>query len=116
MFVAGFIGSPAMNLIPASGLMGAGAGQSRIAGFRPEHIDVGNGRADSLPFTARVEVVEYLGDEQLAHLTRNDTSLQAKLPVEDRLTIGDELEFSVPRDKVMFFDEATKERVAGTGS
>ena len=112
MFVAGFIGSPAMNLIPAPALMGAG-GADRIAGFRPEHIDLGNGRPDSIPFKARVEVVEYLGDEQLAHLTRDGTSLQAKLPVEDRLTLGEEREFSVPRNKVMLFDETTKERVAG---
>jgi multiple sugar transport system ATP-binding protein len=113
VFVAGFIGSPAMNLIPAPALLGAGGGQNRIAGFRPEHIDLGNGRPDSIPFEARVEVVEFLGDEQLAHLTRDGTSLQAKLPVEDRLTLGEEREFSVPRNKVMFFDETTKERVAG---
>jgi multiple sugar transport system ATP-binding protein len=111
MFVAGFIGSPAMNFVPASALMGAGGGQDRIAGFRPEHIDVGDGRTDSIPFTARVEVVEYLGDEQLAHLTRDDTSLQAKLPVEDRLTLGDEREFSVPRDKILLFDADNQERV-----
>ena len=113
VFVAGFIGSPAMNLIPAPALLGAGGGQNRIAGFRPEHIDLGNGRPDSIPFEARVEVVEFLGDEQLAHLTRDGTSLQAKLPVEDRLTLGEEREFSVPRNKVMLFDETTKERVAG---
>jgi ABC-type sugar transport system ATPase subunit len=114
VFVAGFIGSPAMNLIPASALLGAGGGQDRIVGFRPEHIDLGNGRPDAIPFTARVEVVEYLGDEQLAHLTRDGTSLQAKLPVEDRLTLGEERQFSVPRDKVMLFDETTKQRAADT--
>jgi multiple sugar transport system ATP-binding protein len=113
MFVAGFIGSPAMNFLPAAALMGSG--QDRIAGFRPEHIDLGNGRPDSIPFTARVEVVEYLGDEQLAHLTRDDTSLQAKLPVEVRLTLGEEHDFSVPRDKILLFDEATKERVSVYG-
>jgi multiple sugar transport system ATP-binding protein len=112
VFVAGFIGSPAMNLIPAPALMGAGGAQDRIAGFRPEHIDLGNGRPDSIPFTARVEVVEYLGDEQLAHLTRDGTSLQAKLPVDDRLTLGEEHEFSVARDKVMFFDAESEQRVA----
>ena len=89
VFVAGFIGSPAMNLVPAPLLDGAG-GQNRIAGFRPEHIDLGNGRVDTIPFTARVEVVEYLGDEQLVHMTLKDTSLQAKLPVEEKLSIGDE--------------------------
>jgi ABC-type sugar transport system ATPase subunit len=113
VFVAGFIGSPAMNLIPAPALLGAGGGQDRIAGFRPEHINLGNGRPDSISFNARVEVVEFLGDEQLAHLTRDGTSLQAKLPVEDRLTLGEEREFSVPRNKVMLFDERTKERLAG---
>jgi multiple sugar transport system ATP-binding protein len=113
MFVAGFIGSPAMNLMPASALMGVGGGQDRIAGFRPEHIDLGNGRPrpDSIPFTARVEVVEYLGDEQLAHLTRDGTSLQAKLPVEQKLDLGEEREFSVPRDKLFLFDSETQERV-----
>jgi multiple sugar transport system ATP-binding protein len=113
VFVAGFIGSPAMNLIPAPTLLGAGGGQDRIAGFRPEHIDLGNGRPDAIHFSARVDVVEYLGDEQLAHLTRDGASLQAKLPVEDRLTLGEERQFSVPRDKIMLFDETTKERVGG---
>jgi multiple sugar transport system ATP-binding protein len=110
VFVAGFIGSPAMNLVPASLLDGVG-GQDRIAGFRPEHIDVGNGHTDAIRFTGRVDVVEYLGDEQLVHITRNGTSLQAKLPVDERFGIGDEREFAVPRDKLLLFDKATEERV-----
>ena len=110
VFVAGFIGSPAMNLVPAPLLSGVG-GADRIAGFRPEHIAVGNGRADAIPFTGRVDVVEYLGDEQLVHITRKDMSLQAKLPVEEHLTAGDEREFSVPRDKLLLFDAETEERV-----
>jgi multiple sugar transport system ATP-binding protein len=111
VFVAGFIGSPAMNLVPAPLLNGVG-GQDRIAGFRPEHVAIGNGVADPIAFTARVDVVEYLGDEQLVHMTRNDTSLQAKLPVEERLSIGEEREFSIPRDKLLLFDKDTEERVS----
>jgi multiple sugar transport system ATP-binding protein len=110
VFVAGFIGSPAMNLVPAPLLDGVG-GQDRIAGFRPEHISVGNGRTDAVPFTARVEVVEYLGDEQLVHMTRKDTALQAKLPVEEKLGLGQDVEFSVPRDKLLLFDTQTQQRV-----
>jgi len=110
VFVAGFIGSPAMNLVPASLLDGVG-GQDRIAGFRPEHVNVGNGRADAIPFTARVEVVEYLGDEQLVHMTRKEQSLQAKLPVEQTLSTGDEQEFSIPRDKLLLFDAETQQRL-----
>jgi multiple sugar transport system ATP-binding protein len=113
MFVAGFIGSPAMNLVPASVLEGVG-GDDRIAGFRPEHIRLSRngGGGDTIAFDGQVEVVEYLGDEQLAHLTRDGTSLQAKLPVDDRLTLGEEHEFSVARDKVMFFDAESELRVA----
>jgi len=110
VFVAGFIGSPAMNLVPASLLDGVGS-DDRIAGFRPEHIHLGNGRPDTVPFHARVDVVEYLGDEQLVHITRKDANLQAKLPVDERLHIGEEREFSVPRDKLLLFDTATQERV-----
>jgi multiple sugar transport system ATP-binding protein len=110
VFVAGFIGSPAMNLVPARVLDGVG-GEDRIAGFRPEHVHVGNGRPDTIPFTARIDVVEYLGDEQLVHMTRHDSNLQAKLPVDARLQLGDEREFSIPRDKLLLFDKETQERV-----
>ncbi len=110
LFVAGFIGSPAMNLVP--GPIVDGAGSDRIVGFRPEHIEVANGHVDGLRFDARVEVVEYLGDEQLVHMTRKDTSLQAKLPVEQKVSAGDELTFVVPRDKLRLFDTQTQERVS----
>jgi hypothetical protein len=42
---------------------------------------VGGAHVEGVTFPARVEVVEYLGDEQLVHVARNDQSLQAKLPV-----------------------------------
>jgi ABC-type sugar transport system ATPase subunit len=109
VFVAGFIGSPAMNLVPSE-VVDAGGG--RVAGFRPEHVELGAGRGDALTFTATVEVVEYLGDEQLVHLTRKDTPLQAKLPVEERVQPGDEVTLSIPRDKLHLFDPETEERVS----
>jgi len=108
VFVAGFIGSPSMNLVPAS-LVGAG-GEGRIVGFRPEHVDVG-GQGDGLQFSARIEVVEYLGDEQIVHMSIKDTSLVAKLPVEQRVNMGDDVAFFVARDKLRFFDAETQERV-----
>jgi multiple sugar transport system ATP-binding protein len=109
VFVAGFIGSPAMNLVP-SDVVDAGGG--RIAGFRPEHVDVGRGRGDALSFPATVEVVEYLGDEQLVHLTRKDTPLQAKIPIEEHVRPGDAVTLSIPRDKLHLFDPETEERVS----
>jgi ABC-type sugar transport system ATPase subunit len=109
LFVAGFIGSPAMNLVPAPVLNGGGA--DRIAGFRPEHVrPVGRG-GDGYRFDARIEVVEYLGDELLVHLLRRETPLLAKLPVEERIDTGANAAFAVARDKVLMFDAETGERV-----
>jgi multiple sugar transport system ATP-binding protein len=108
MFVAGFIGSPSMNLVPAPVV--DGGGQDRIIGFRPEHIRPGTG-GDGLKFDARLDVIEYLGDEQLVHLMRKETPLLAKLPVEQQVKGGQQMDFFVPRDKVYTFDAQSEERV-----
>jgi len=108
-FVAKFIGSPAMNLIPA-GQLGVG-GNGQLAGFRPEHVQLGNGSGSSAHYQASVEVVEYLGDEQLAHLRFGDHDIVVKLPVEPRLQAGTQETFSVPLQKVMLFDESSTHAV-----
>jgi multiple sugar transport system ATP-binding protein len=110
VFVAGFIGSPAMNLVPAPVIDGVG-GPDRIAGFRPEHVEVAGARPDGISFDAHVEVVEYLGDEQLVHMTRKDAALQAKLPVEEEIGGGQNRTFSIPRDKLYLFDAESEERI-----
>ena len=109
-FVARFIGSPAMNMLPSSVLGIGGTGQ--LAGFRPEHVQLGNGRPGTGTLDVSVEVVEYLGDEQLAHVRLGDHELVVKLPVEPRLRAGERETFSVPLDKVLLFDEASS-RVVG---
>jgi multiple sugar transport system ATP-binding protein len=112
-FVAGFIGSPSMNLLPA-GRIGLN-GDGKLAGFRPEHVELGNGRPDAASYEALVEVVEYLGDEQLAHVRLGETALVAKLPVDPRLQAGSTQTFSVPLARVHLFDESTGE-AAGTAA
>ena len=110
VFVARFIGSPAMNLVPAALVSGVPA-SGRLTGFRPEHIELENGQTGWPAFDARVEVVEYLGDEQLVHMTVGDEKLLAKLPIEQRLAPGDERSFVVPPDKLHQFDESTEAAV-----
>jgi multiple sugar transport system ATP-binding protein len=102
-FVAKFIGSPSMNLLPSAALCLGGVGQ--LAGFRPEHVQLGNSRAGTVHYDATVEVVEYLGDEQLAHVRLGDHEIVVKLPVEPRLQAGERETFSVPLEKVLLFDE-----------
>src|SRR5690242_7836630 len=108
-FVARFIGSPSMNMLPSSVLGVGGTGQ--LAGFRPEHVQLGNGRAGAGSLSAAVEVVEYLGDEQLGHLRLGDHQIVVKLPVEPRLQAGQQETFSVPLDKVLLFDEESTRAV-----
>jgi len=57
-------------------------------------------------------VVEHLGDEQLVHFERKDRALQAKLPVEDKVGAGDEVTFTLPREKLYLFDAKTEERIS----
>ena len=104
-FVASFIGSPAMNIVSAA-VVGLGP-DSLLAGFRPEHVQVASPQSGGFGFDAIVEVVEYLGDERLAHLRLGEHSLVAKLPVEQRLEPGTTMSFVVPHAVVVFFDAET---------
>jgi ABC-type sugar transport system ATPase subunit len=104
-FVATFIGSPAMNVVPAP-VLGLGS-DALLAGFRPEHISVGPPQLGHFAFDAMVEVVEYLGDERLAHLRLGERSLVAKLPADEHLASDTTTSFVVPREAVIFFDAET---------
>ena len=113
-FVATFIGSPAMNLVPASAVGLAHDGQ--LAGFRPEHVQLGNGSGSAAHYRAHVEVVEYLGDEQLAHLRlAGDEPVVAKFAADTRIEMGRETEFSIPLAKVLLFDQES-EKSLGTAA
>jgi multiple sugar transport system ATP-binding protein len=98
-----------MNVLRSSVLGIGGTGQ--LAGFRPEHVRLGDDGAEAGSIDAVVEVVEYLGDEQLAHLRLDEHELVVKLPVDPRLQVGDRQTFSVPLHKVLLFDEESKQAV-----
>jgi multiple sugar transport system ATP-binding protein len=102
LFVAGFIGSPAMNFMPATvegdtvklpfgdvrlppelhdRVKGA-AGRQLIAGIRPEDFEdaklTGEAREKGTTFQAKIEVVEALGSELYAHFTvSSDASIES---------------------------------------
>jgi multiple sugar transport system ATP-binding protein len=91
LFVAGFIGSPAMNFMPAqveggevtlpmasvraNGLaQAAEGGKGLIAGIRPEHFEdaglVGQDkRGQGATFRARIELIESMGSELYVHFS-----------------------------------------------
>jgi ABC-type sugar transport system ATPase subunit len=110
IFVASFVGSPAMNLLPAPLVDAGGAGLT--AGFRPEHVQTANGASgDSVRFDGRVETVEYLGEEQLVHVLVGERIVLAKLDTDQQISMGEQRSFSVPRSRLYLFDSETEERI-----
>ena len=63
IFVAGFIGSPRMNLIEG---VDAAAHGAKTIGIRPEHVDIST---ESGKWTGRVSVTERLGSDTFLHVT-----------------------------------------------
>jgi multiple sugar transport system ATP-binding protein len=132
VFVAAFIGSPAMNFLTAkadgethklgpvsleaSGRLGrtldARRGKDVLVGFRPEDLQLdGDGGSGVVRIPAKVDVVEYLGHEELLHTQADGHEIVALVPSDKRVRVNDAIEFAVPADKLHLFDPETEERV-----
>jgi multiple sugar transport system ATP-binding protein len=120
LFVAGFIGSPSMNFIPADvgegslrtpfvdvpfdtkGLPAHDGDNALIAGIRPEQVQNAallddEQRRRSVTFRARADVVEWLGDEQLLYVPyEGDPRIQHELE-----ELGRELDMETPETQVI---------------
>ncbi|WOI57825.1 sn-glycerol-3-phosphate ABC transporter ATP-binding protein UgpC [Palleronia sp. LCG004] len=99
VFVAGFVGSPKMNLIPGKTF---GAPEAATVGIRPEHMEVTEGEG----FDAKARVVETLGSDTIAHV-RADTlgDVIVRLPGHMRLRDGERIRVRPNPDHLHFFDE-----------
>ena len=129
-FVAGFMGSPAMNFLDVT-VAGSGdsttleapdatipvpprlrsvvgaAGRTLVAGFRPDHFDLGTGDPNAATIHGRADVVEYLGAQELLHVTAAGKDLVAIVDAENRVTPGQDLVLRLPLDKLHVFDGET---------
>ncbi|MEK6720385.1 MAG: sn-glycerol-3-phosphate ABC transporter ATP-binding protein UgpC [Chloroflexota bacterium] len=128
-FVAGFIGSPSMNFvdvkptgrdgavmlesgtgitIPLPGRLGSAvrdaSADGLVAGFRPEHSAIGEGEAGDAKFRATADVVEYLGNDELLHVSVGGQDIVAIVSSSNRIKPGDVLDFHVPGSKLHVFD------------
>jgi multiple sugar transport system ATP-binding protein len=117
LFVAGFIGAPTMNLLPATV---AGAGTVKLAGgqtietalgalpigaavtlgVRPEHIRLG-GSDNTL--TGAVRMVESLGSAHHVHLAVEGLADPLVASFAER-PMGETLTVSLPREALLLFD------------
>jgi multiple sugar transport system ATP-binding protein len=125
LFVAGFIGSPSMNFVNVNrdgdGVKGEGvafpiptryrdadSSGDLVAGFRPEHLELGD-IPNSATIRAKADVVEFLGDEELLHVTvqGHEGDVVAVVSSENRVKPGDVLDLKLPLEKLHLFDRAT---------
>jgi multiple sugar transport system ATP-binding protein len=136
-FVAGFIGSPAMNFIDgtiardgglrfrASGdaidvrlteaqerRLGGYAGKRVIAGIRPEDVYVAANARTTNPVgasTLRLELVEPLGNEMLLHARAGEHDVTARVVPQPVPAPGEPIELAFDLAKVHFFDPESDE-------
>ncbi|KKI98138.1 ABC transporter ATP-binding protein [Prochlorothrix hollandica] len=136
VFVAGFMGSPAMNFLPARLRLEAGelrvvtaslnlpldpdladraAGygdREVILGLRPESLyDPAHqpGNLALVPLKAEVTVVEHMGNEAILYLTLADgQEVVARVSPRSQFTVGETVTLGVDSQRVYLFDQTTE--------
>jgi multiple sugar transport system ATP-binding protein len=123
-FVAGFIGSPSMNFVetdvpdgdgeietadltvpvpPAFKEGMAGMDGKVVVGFRPEHLELGEVAGPAAVVKGTADVVEYLGNEELLHVTSGGKDIVAIVDSSHRVKPGDVITLKLPADKLHMF-------------
>ena len=105
-FVAAFIGSPRMNLLPAAEI-GLQAPPGTLAGIRPHDLVVGTG-----PMAARVDVVEARGHDSVVHLRLDGNTAAQLLAVVDGTppAPGSTVQLHWRPGRVLFFEPDGEQR------
>jgi multiple sugar transport system ATP-binding protein len=133
-FVAGFIGSPAMNFLnlrrdgaarfttetgcglPVDGPLKARLDkvESCLLGLRPRDLSLVNGTTPPVAWHASVRLVEPLGGESLVHVDLSGQPLTLRVDGVPGLRPGEEVSvgFDPARTPVHLFDAATEQRIA----
>ena len=131
LFVAGFIGSPPMNMLQGRTVEGGKAflfGDTRIdlsgydggavlerdkaiLGVRPEHITVHHDAPTGPSIPAVVEIDEHLGADSLLWLKSGAKEVCVRVAVEGRLPAGTKVHLGLDIGQASLFDEKTEQRI-----
>jgi multiple sugar transport system ATP-binding protein len=123
LFVADFIGSPAMNLIEVRGPLPAGTqevtlpgggqripalreaagSQPYLLGVRPEHLQL----ADEGPVRGEIFAIEYLGTTQIVTVKTDVGTVRARMPSDVRVNERERVALRLAPDKLSIFDRAS---------
>ena len=128
LFVASFIGSPAMNLLtgrvnnegthfeldggielPLNGGYRQYAGRKMTLGIRPEHIALSSQAEGGVPMV--MDTLEILGADNLAHGRWGEQKLVVRLAHQERPTAGSTLWLHLAENQLHLFDGETGQRV-----
>ncbi len=135
-FVAGFIGSPAMNFATVTMVDGNGritaknagleielpgahadrlrghVGRQLTLGIRPENLHLaGTADPEGLTFNSKVEVVEKLGSEILLDVRVGNDTMVAAVDPTTRAKVQDSLRLAINPERLHFFDAKTEAAV-----
>ncbi|MBV8483902.1 MAG: sn-glycerol-3-phosphate ABC transporter ATP-binding protein UgpC [Verrucomicrobia bacterium] len=136
LFVAGFIGSPPMNLlkgkiekgdgglifkeaadenvvtIPLKGSIEAVAskvvGKPIVFGVRPEHLTEESKNGSTAPVSSTIDIAEPMGSESLVYMRAGTGNLIARIHGEALYHMGQPITVYVNLDKVALFDAETE--------
>jgi len=131
LFVAGFIGSPAMNFIKGETVNGGrafkfgnialdlagyegGAIMDRpkaLLGLRPEHLTIQDHAIEGQTFPALVEIDEPMGADSLVWLEAEGKQISVRVPFENRPRPGAKVHLKVDIAKSSLFDETNEQRI-----
>ncbi|MEQ8601580.1 MAG: sn-glycerol-3-phosphate ABC transporter ATP-binding protein UgpC [Devosia sp.] len=118
LFVAGFIGSPPMNLLPIAALQALAGGTmpslpacTDIVGIRPDQVVVGSGEGIALSGT--VELIEPVGGESHLYVRVEGLDQTMILVQQGRASVGeaDRVDFVLPLAALHGFNEESGLRV-----
>ena len=126
LFVAGFIGSPAMNFLPGRRAgdevdVGEGvrvplpeelrgrAGEAVTVGVRPEHLVIAGGSGPT--FSLKVDTVEALGADSMLHCALGANALVVRVDGHVTPEPGTSIAVSAMPGKTFFFDTASGKRL-----
>ena len=123
LFVADFIGSPAMNFLRFEGSVRPGdrgvslggiaiatpeireeaAGRAMVLGVRPEHVRL----TDAGLYRGRIEAAEYLGTTQIVTLATAHGTLKARVPSGNAARVGETVGLDFASSTLSLFDAGT---------
>ncbi len=124
LFVADFIGSPAMNLLPAMGPLAPGSDHARVngaeipiprlrdglaheegvLGARPEHITL----SDTGPLRGRVFGVEYTGVRQIVVVDTQAGRVRVRSPNTVQVSAGETVGLEFSKEALVLFDRRSE--------